>query len=360
MCVAVAAATHRLVRACSPRRRDAAGNRRVPMLCVEAGPQGWAIIELREIAESAAEYLGEANVRRVVVPSRDVYLDTVRAAMADGRATHYLYDARTGSQDGLRALWEAFCVGLMAARYDIVPLGWLTDLPIRRWRLQVAIATAGCGLTITLMAAAQVARVFPHRRLSGPVMMPLSERTLRALEARRAAVRGGGKPRAIFTGSLYEPRTTTLFAIRDALQARGLDLELLTRDLGAARVPNDVYWERLADADIVVTTADQVFGDGIDETGLPHLIYRYTEALAAGALLIAPAVPAIERYFSPGEHFVSFDDTDHAVDLIAHYLADGDARRAIASRGYERVQHLVRARTCWTSIDAALGINALI
>lgn len=330
------------------------------MLCVEGGPAGWAIIELIELATSAAEYLGEENVRRVVVPSRDVYLDTVRAAMQDGRPTHYLYDPRTGSQHWLHAPWQAFRVGMLAAQHDVVPIGWLTDLPIRRWRLQVAIATAASGVTATLMAAGQVARMFPHRRLSGPVMMPLSESTLRTLEARRMMPRELRPARAIFTGSLYEPRTTALFAIRDGLQARGLDLEILSRELGGPRVPNEVYWERLADAEIVVTTADQVFGDGIDETGLPHLIYRYTEALAAGALLIAPPVPAIERYFTPGVHFVPFDGAENAVEVIAHYLVNETDRLRIATAGYQRVQHLVRARMCWSSIDAALGTDALV
>ncbi len=125
-------------------------------------------------------------------------------------------------------------------------------------------------------------------------------------------------------------------------------------------MPNEVYWERLADADIVVTTADQVFGDGIDETGLPHLIYRYTEALAAGALLIAPAVPSIERFFVPGEHFVPFDDPEHAVAQLVNYLGDTEARLRIARQGYTRVQHLIRARSCWAAIDAALATDALL
>ena len=359
-CVLLAALIHRLVRVGFRQRRRSRTARRPTMLCIEAGPAGWAIIELIELAASAGEYLGADNVRRVVIASRDVYLDTVKAAMADGRPTHYLYDPRTGSQHGVGALWEAFRVGLMAARYDVVPIGWLTDLPIRRWRLQVAIATAASGVTATLMAAHQVARLFPHSRLSGPVLMPLSQATLEVLEARRNRPVTAGPARAIFTGSLYEPRTAVLFAIRDGLRERGLDLEILSRELGGPRVPNEVYWERLADADIVVTTADQVFGEGIDETGLPHLIYRYTEALAAGALLIAPVVPAIERFFVPGEHFVPFDDPTHAVEQLAHYLGDAEARKRIARQGYERVQSLIRARSCWAAIDAALATESLV
>lgn len=332
------------------------------MLCMEGGPAGWAIIELIELAASAEEYLGAQRVHRLVVPSRDVYLRMVRETMDEVRPTHYLYDPRTGSQHWLAAPWEAFRVGLMAARRGIVPIGWLTDLPIRRWRLQVAIATAAAGVTITLMSAPQVTRLFPHRRLSGPSMMPLSAGTLASLEEIRARheASAGARPRAVFTGSLYEPRTAALLAIRDRLRERGLELEILSRELGGPRVPNETYWERLAVAEIVLTTADQVSGPGIDDTGLPHLIYRYTEALAAGALLVAPAVPGIERYFVPGEHFVPFSDPAQAADLIARFLEDPEGRVRIARAGQQRAATLIRARTCWLAIDAALGPEAMI
>jgi hypothetical protein len=360
-CVTTAAVVHSIAArlGAGPARR--AGHRPPPLLCMEGGPAGWGIIELLELAASAEEYLGAGRVHRIVVPSRDVYLRTARETMDAVRPTHYLYDPRTGSQHWFAAPWEAFRIGLMAARRGIVPIGWLTDLPIRRWRLQVAITTAAAGVTMTLMNAPQVARIFPHRRLSGPSMMPLSEATLHVLEATRARHEAAlpMPPRAVFTGSLYEPRTTALVAIRDGLRARGLELEILSRELGGPRVPNETYWERLAVADIVVTTADQVFGPGIDETGLPHLIYRYTEALAAGALLIAPAVPAIERYFVPGEHFVPFDGTADAVDVIARHLADRETRLRIARQGHARAAQLIRARACWLAIDAALGTESL-
>jgi hypothetical protein len=359
--VAVAALFHGVAARFGAGRARRAGHRQPPLLCMEGGPAGWAIIELNELAASAEEYLGAGRVHRLVVPSRDVYLRTVREAMDAVRPTHYLYDPRTGSQHWFVAPWEAFRIGLMAARRGVVPIGWLTDLPIRRWRLQVAIATSVAGVTMTLMNPPQVARIFPHRRLSGPSTMPLSEATLDTLKAIRASYYSTPAPipRAIFTGSLYEPRTTALMAIRNGLRARGLELEILSRELGGPRVPNEVYWERLATAEIVVTTADQVVGPGVDRTGLPHLIYRYTEALAAGALLVAPAVPAIERYFVPGEHFVPYGSNAEAVDLIARYLGDHEARLRIALRGHARAASLIRARACWVAIDAALGTESL-
>ncbi len=338
--------------------------RRSPLLCIEGGSAGWEIIELIELASSAEEYLGAGCVHRIVVQSRDEYKQTVRKGMDSVRPTHYLYDPRTGSQHWFYGPWEALVVGFMAARRDVIPIGWLTDLPIRRWRLQVAIVTAVTGVTITLMNASQVAGMFPHRRLTGPSMMPLSEATLELLESLRSAhdeaAATDSLPRAIFSGSLYEPRTSSLIAIRDGLRANGLDLEILSRELGGPRVPNDTYWKRLTDADIVVTTADQVFGPGIDETGLPHLIYRYTEALAAGALLIAPSVPAVERFFEPGKHFIPFDSTKTAVALIAYYLENHELRRRIARQGHARVAQLIRARACWLTIDAALGTESMI
>ena len=358
-CVAVVATIYRIVSLLGIGRTRRAGNLSKPLLCIEGGPKGWAIIELIELAASAEEYLGAGQVYRLTVPSNDIYLRTVCKTMDTVQPTHYLYDPRTGSQHWFGALWEAFRIGLMAASRGIVPIGWLTDFSFRRWRLQVAIATAAAGVTITFMKPAQVARIFPHRRLCGPSLMPISENTLEALQAMRASHQGSpAAPRAAFIGSLYEPRTTKLIEIQNGLRARGHELEIIARKLGGPRIPNGTYWEQLAVADIVVTTADHASGPGIDEIGLPHLVYRYTEALAAGALLIAPTVPAIERYFLPGVHFIPFDKTTEAVEKIAGYLTDAKARTRIARQGQARAAHLIRARTCWTAVDSALGMES--
>ncbi|NQV74108.1 glycosyltransferase family 1 protein, partial [bacterium] len=107
-------------------------------------------------------------------------------------------------------------------------------------------------------------------------------------------------------------------------------MEILPRPHAGERVSNEEYWSRFLQAEIIVTTADQIAGHGIDDLGMPHLIYRYSEALSAGALLIAPVVPGIERYFIPGRDFVSFNSTDEAAAKICFYLENQEARLKIS------------------------------
>ena len=68
---------------------------------------------------------------------------------------------------------------------------------------------------------------------------------------------------------------------------------------------------------------------------LPHLVYRYTEVLASGSLLVAPIVPGVEEYFRPGVDFVSFQselEYDGAVkDVQIPLLEDKDGKIWIGS-----------------------------
>ena len=166
-------------------------------------------------------------------------------------------------------------------------------------------------------------------------------------------------PTAVFVGSLYEPRTTILREIGEGLAARGFTLEIKGRELGNPKSSDFDYWSRLSNAALVITTASQIAASGTDWTWFPQLVYRYIEVTACGTLLVAPEVPGIQRFFTPGEHFVSFTSPAHAVDVIAYYLSNEKERKIIAQRGKVRAQALIHARIFWTGIDIGLGKDSL-
>jgi glycosyltransferase involved in cell wall biosynthesis len=190
--------------------------------------------------------------------------------------------------------------------------------------------------------------------------MAISYQRLESLRLLRESQAKIGGTRAVFSGSLYEPRTTILNEIRDNVRERGRELEILARPHAGERVSNEEYWSRLSQADIIVTTADQIAGPGIDDLGMPHLIFRYSEALAAGALLIAPTVPGIERYFIPGRHFVSFDSIEDVAEKICFYLENEDERLKISRAGNERISNLISTYAYWVAIDVALGTDSMV
>jgi spore maturation protein CgeB len=73
---------------------------------------------------------------------------------------------------------------------------------------------------------------------------------------------------------------------------------------------------------------------------------RLFEATGVGAMLLTEQAPNLDRLFEPGREVVAYDGVDDLIDKLRHYLADADARRAIARAGQERTlaEHGYQAR----------------
>jgi hypothetical protein len=327
--------------------------------CIESGVRGWDQISCKELYTSACEYLGEGNVRKIIVDKDSSYLAQVCLAIKTLKPTHYFYDPRTGSQNWLKGFWEAIYISLFLHARGIVPVVLLTDLAERKWRTQSAVVTARRGVVITCIAAKEVAAIFPHNRIIGPSLLPLSEATLNFITELASKRIEQSNPIAIFAGSLYEPRTSILTSIAKGLKEQGHVLEIHGRGPSSPRTSDQEYWSTLVNASVIVTTANQVEMEGADWTWIDHMVYRYLEVTACGTLLVAPDVPGIRRYFIPSVHYVAFGNVDEAIKIIARYLTNSTERKALAKQGSDRARALVCARTFWTGIDAVLGADSL-
>lgn len=333
---------------------------RTSLLVVESGKVGWTLIEYEELLSSAIEYLGSSKVLGITISERQYYLREVRALLRIQPVTHYVYDPRTGSQGWINGLIEAFNLTVLFAWHRVIPIARLSDFPKRRWRIQCSIITSSTGICATLMAPTQMKSLFPHRRLIGPMMMALSNTKVLSLTQIKSTWPINEIPRAVFTGALYEPRSSFLGAVQEGLRLKGLDLELKTRVLGSERDSNIMYWERLLGADIVITTADQSIEPGKELIDIPHLVYRYSEVLAAGAMLVAPLVPGIEKYFRPGVDFITYTDSIEAVNHIEYYLRSETERKVVALSGSTRLRELTQSHSYWRTIDFALETHGFI
>jgi hypothetical protein len=328
-------------------------------ICIEAGENGWQSIELQELYQSAIEYLGIDNVKKLSIPLDENYLRSVKNFLHTNEITHYVYDPRTGDQGVLRGLFQSFAITILLFRNYITPISILTDLSIRAWRAQSAIVTSKKGLVVSLMSPRMMKPIYPHTRLVGPCLMPLSQKTNNSLNKLISAKTVNSNPTSIFSGSLYEPRTAILNEIQKIVAQRGKIFEIAGRGIGKKKAPKEDYWNRLVTSDIVLTTAVQMSQKGTDWAEIPHFLYRYLEVLASGSFLIAEEVPGIRKYFIPDQHFVSFLGPEDAADKIDFYTDNPVERKRIAAAGKKKADELINARFYWASIDIALKHEGL-
>lgn len=320
-------------------------------VCIESGRAGFDLIEVKELVRSAQERYGSDRVLTHVVRDRRHYLLAIRSRLREGRPRRYWVDPRSGAQTLLRALLQSIGLAHLLAWYGVTPVVWLTDVPVRRWRLQAEILSAADGAAFILMDPMKSDIPFAHGNFIGPVPPPFSTRTLRTLRESRRSHVPGSPARVMFAGSLYEPRRSILLRIRQQLREDGIDLEIHARELGAPRISDEEYWALLSSSDIIVTTAAQVHGSGIDASNVPHLIYRYSEALLAGAALVAPLVPGSEHIYRPGLDYLSFDDEHGAVRAIRDLCGDRDRRLEVARSGHRRAMQLVHDAYTWQEVE---------
>jgi len=332
-----------------------------PSLIIEAGERGWSSIELKELYQSAREYLGDESVQRLVVDRNVGYRHQVKHVLATNLdVTHYLYDPRTGRAEDKQNLWNALTdsvsMALLLRRYGVTPVVLLTDIGYRYWRYQAAAVSAQTGVVVSFMSTKFSRAMFPHSRLIGPSIFPMSQATLRYLMELRDTLEAERRieKRVRFTGSLYEPRASFMKAFERLL---GPAADIRGRELGTARKTDAEYWQLIASAAIVITTADQFDQPGADLKHVQHMVYRYLEVMACGSLLLAPAVPGVMNYFTPGIHFVPFESVEDAHDKAVYYLEANEEGDRIRLEGQRRAKALIESRVFWLQINSALGPN---
>lgn len=87
----------------------------------------------------------------------------------------------------------------------------------------------------------------------------------------------------------------------------------------------------------------------IDAFGAQPPNMRLIEATGAGAFLLTPHHPELDKFFEPGAEVETFRNANELISKIQYYLADSNAREQIARKGQERClrDHSHKARTTW-------------
>lgn len=332
------------------------------VLVLEAGVIGWESIEFKELYQTASEFLGRDSVVKVAINKELDYVRQVKSIIYQFKPTHYFYDPRTGSQNWFTGFIQSVFVLQLFLRHGIIPIVLLTDFSYRTWRIQSIVVSAFRGCVISFLAFKEGYPLFPHSRVTSPSLMPLSKSTFDSFLTFKSNPKSKGKTKKTdvkFIGSLYEPRTTFLNSVKDILREKNIELEIKGRVPGEPRRSDEEYWSVLGTTSIILTTAQQIDIAMNDWKWIQQLTYRYLEAMAVGTLLVAPEVPGIRRFFTPGIHFVSYNTEEEAANKIEYYFNHPKERRVIAEKGMEKAEYLIKSSIYWLLIDSLLGSDSL-
>lgn len=329
-------------------------------LVIEAGAAGWvADPSLTELLDSARDYLGSDSVVRLEVSTGEPgYIQQVKRCISETAPTHYVYDPRTGSQSVCRGTWEALAIAALLAWQRITPITILMNLPFRQWRRQAAIITANRGVILTLIPSEQAKRFLPHRRLYGPVFMPFSRQRLEQIRATLPQHRVAREhPTISFIGTAYEPRATLLTSIAKELSDKPVTLQFVLRKINEPKILGEDYWRVLGGSEMTITTAEHIAEPGADRDVPPHLVYRYTEALVAESLLLAPPVPSP---LVPGEHYVAYTSAKDLALQVERLLRAPEEIERIRRSGASFIEQRILRHTWWAEVSVALRDNPLV
>lgn len=332
----------------------------VSVLAIESGTKGWRLTEYEELLANAEEFFESENVVKVTIESSKTYLYTVRMALKNERITHYFFDPRTGSQKFFLSLIQTFLLAVMLQRRGVIPIARLTDLAFIRWRFQCILLTSFNGVCVSLMSPKSIGGRIPHDRIVGPALMPLSKGRLRKLISEKQMIDPTTKPRVVFVGAMYEPRASFILKLKKELFHRNIEIQLFTRELGEQRSTSELYWDRLVTADIIFTTAFVLYERGMEHIDELHLVYRYTEACAAGALLIAQDIDGLDNVLLSGRDFLSYKSVIDAANQIEKAYKDKNLLRGIARNGTDAITREVMGDTYWLNIDKVLGNTGFV
>lgn len=328
-------------------------------IVISASPKGHELIELKEILQSAREFGGITRVITHTVDRTENFVTQLKKCYDSTPFTHILFDPRSGraesDQNLNNAIIDSFQLLAFVTFHKIIPIVYLTDVSMRNWRIQAAIVTCRTGIVVNFMHPSICSAIFPHSRLLGPIIMPISIKTFKK-NSKHKNKSNNSKPKALFIGSTYEPRKTFLNQLKSIV---GPDLTVNDRKLGSRRIDNDKYWQQLIEADIVITTCLQMNGPNRDMTEYPQLVYRFLEVMSCGTLLMAPNIPGANRYFRDGEHFVLYENLEDAAKKMRYFLDNSDSRLRIAKAGLTRAKNIIESNTFWSQIDFSLGSEGL-
>jgi hypothetical protein len=151
-------------------------------------------------------------------------------------------------------------------------------------------------------------KLFPHNRTFGPIFMPITFKTIdTALQSSDRPTQL--KPKIGFSGTVYPERAKYLDEIVSSSKKLDIEVNIQEKNLS---IKNEDYWKFLNDHEIIFTTTVQtnVENNLVDNLEVNQMVFRISEALSLGKILITTPVLGLDVYFKRNYDFIEIGARD--------------------------------------------------
>lgn len=278
------------------------------LLTIQAGLKGLEGVFLEELVASSIQDFGSDNVRTQAINRNKSYLTQLVVFLKLESPKYIILDPRTLSSNGLVGLFQSIISSLFFSMKNITPIVFLTDASIIKWRIESVVWTSNNGKCVMLIPPSILGMLFPHNRTYGPIFMPISIKTINTtISSTRRPIQF--PPKIGFSGTIYPERANYLKKLVDCSEKLNVKVNIKEKD---TTFKNEDYWKFLNDHEIIFTTTIQtnIENNLVDNLGINQMVFRISEALALGKILITTPAHGLDMFFKRNYDFIEIGDKD--------------------------------------------------
>lgn len=328
------------------------------IVAIEAGKLGMKSVFYEELVDSAKEFYGTNKVIEFTINREKSYLKQSYRNIRVYKPNLLIVDPRTGSQFWPRAYLQTMIILIFSRVFNFTPIVILTDASILLWRIQAIMLTANRkskGVIVTFLDYKKFKFLFPHSRIIGPSLIPISKQRIAQIEIMsKSNIRKSitNKSYIHFLGSLYNKRKIFFDEMNILLGESTAETTILMSKKDKFPSSNE-YWNFLVENPISITTTfiEKNPKYYYDRSDINQLVFRISEALAVGNFLFCQFFPGISEIFTDGKEMCIYYNKEDLLKKIVYYFENQEEMVSVSKTGNEFYKELARKNFFWTEIE---------
>lgn len=272
------------------------------LVTIQAGANGLKGVFLEELIASAIQDFGADQVRIHSINRNKSFLMQSMSYLKTQNPKYLILDPRTLSSNGIVGVFQSFFSSLMFSARNITPIVFLTDASIIKLRLESVIWTSKNGKCIMLYDPVILGKLLPHKRVYGPIFMPISLKTINTV-IESNCVSKNSSTHIGFIGTIYPERAEYLEELIRCSKKLNIHVNIQEKKTS---FKNKDYWEFLNSYEIIFTTTVQtnIEKNKVDNLEINQMVFRISEAIALGKILITTPVNGLDKFFKRDYDFI--------------------------------------------------------